>query len=108
LRGLLREEASIGLTFIEAMTPSPVGDLPVEEWKSFSGDSSSVFWGGIPGSYFTPSVSDEEFERHVRHVLSIMRREPRYVLGIADQAPPDTLESRVRRVRDLVDRYGRY
>jgi Uroporphyrinogen decarboxylase (URO-D) len=108
LRGLLREEASVGLSFIEGMTPSPVGDLPVDEWKAFAGSSSTVFWGGIPGSYFSSVVSDDEFERHVRHVLSVMRREPRYVLGIADQAPPDTLESRVRRVRDLVDAYGRY
>jgi hypothetical protein len=108
LRGLLREEASLGLSFIEAMTPSPVGDLPVEEWKGFAGESSSVFWGGIPGSYFTPIVSDDEFDRHVRHVLSVMRREPRYVLGIADQAPPDTLERRLLRVRELVDECGGY
>jgi hypothetical protein len=108
LRGLLREEASVGLSFIEAMTPTPVGDVSVDDWKECAGSSSTVFWGGIPGLYLTALVSDEEFERHVRHVLSIMRREPRYVLGIADQAPPDTLESRIRRVRDLVDRFGRY
>jgi hypothetical protein len=108
LRGLLPEEASVGLSFIEAMTPSPTGDLAVEEWKEAAGESSTIFWGGIPGAFFTSLVSDEEFEEHVRHVLSVMRREPRYVLGIADQAPPDTLESRIRQVRDLVDRYGRY
>ena len=108
LRGLLREESSVGLSFIEAMTPSPVGDLSVDDWKDFAGDSTTVFWGGIPGVYFTGLVSDEEFEKHVRHVLAVMRREPRYVLGIADQAPPDTLESRVRQVRDLVERFGRY
>jgi hypothetical protein len=108
LRGLLREEASVGLSFIEAMTPSPVGDVSVDDWKECAGSSSTVFWGGIPGVYFTPLVIDEEFERHVRHVLSIMRREPRYVLGIADQAPPDTLEYRIRQVRELVEKYGRY
>jgi len=32
-----------------------------------------------------------------------MRREPRYVLGVADQVPPG-----VARVVELVERYGRY
>ena len=34
----------------------------------------------------------------MRSVLAVMRREPRYVLGVADQVPPDGLESRLRRV----------
>jgi len=53
-------------------------------------------------------VSDEEFERHIKNVLSVMRAEPRYVLGVADQVPPDGLERRVRRVRELVEQYGAY
>ena len=62
----------------------------------------------MPGAYFTGLVSDEEFERHIKRVLGVMRAEPRYVLGVADQVPPDALERRVRRVRELVDQYGRY
>lgn len=108
LRGLLREESAVGLTFIEALTPAPVGDLPVSEWKSFAGDSDTIFWGGLPGAYFSPNVSEAEFERHTIETLEVMRREPRYVLGVADQVPVDGLESRVRRVRELVEEYGRY
>jgi hypothetical protein len=37
-------------------------------------------------------------------VLDVMRSEPRDVLGVADQAPPDGLESRVRRVAPLVNK----
>jgi len=108
LRGLLKEEASVGFSVLEALTPYPVGDLKIEEFAGFAGDSKSIFWGGIPGVYFTDSVSDEEFYRHIKHVLSIMTREPRYVLGVADQVPPDGLERRVRRVAELVERYGGY
>ena len=32
----------------------------------------------------------------------------RYVLGVADQVPPSGLESRVRRVAELVEEYGSY
>jgi hypothetical protein len=108
LKGLLRQECALGLSFIEAMTPAPVGDLAIEEWPAWRGDSDTVFWGGIPGVYFTDLVDDAEFDRHVKQVLAVMRTEPRYVLGVADQVPPDGLVRRVKRVRELVDTYARY
>ncbi|MCI0495518.1 hypothetical protein L0Z72_10980 [candidate division KSB1 bacterium] len=108
LEGLLRQECRTGVTVLEALTPAPVGDLKIEEWENFAGDSKTIFWGGIPGSYFTPLVKDEEFDRHIINVLAVMRKKPRYVLGVADQVPPDALEYRVRRVRELVAEFGNY
>jgi hypothetical protein len=40
-------------------------------------------------------------------VINVMKREPRYVLGVADQVPPDGLERRIKRVGQLVEKYGR-
>jgi hypothetical protein len=110
LKGLLRQVAGAGFTFIEAMTPAPVGDLAVEKWAGWAGaaDTRTVFWGGLPGVYFTEHVSDEEFDRHTKAILEVMRSEPRYVLGVADQVPPDGLERRIRRVAELADKYGHY
>jgi hypothetical protein len=108
LRGLLRQVAGAGFTFIEAMTPAPVGDLEVERWAAWCGCGRTVLWGGLPGVYFTDRVDDAEFERHARAVLRVMTSEPRYVLGVADQVPPDGLERRIRRVAELVEEYGRY
>ncbi|MEI6788964.1 MAG: uroporphyrinogen decarboxylase family protein [bacterium] len=108
LKGLLRQECTVGLTFIEAMTPSPVGDLAVGDWADFCDNKETILWGGIPGGYFTPLVSDAEFDRHIRETLAVMRRSPQYVLGVADQVPPGALESRVRRVRELVNECGAY
>lgn len=108
MAGLLHQEASVGFSVLEALTPFPVGDLKWEELADFTGDSKSILWGGIPGVYFTANVSDQEFERHVKHVLGIMTKEPRYVLGVADQVPPDGLEKRVKRVAELVDQFGKY
>jgi hypothetical protein len=107
LRGLLRQEAAVGFTVLEALTPAPVGDLAMVDMRPLAGPG-PILWGGIPGVYFTALVGDAEFERHVIEVLSIMRREPRYVLGVADQVPPDGLESRVRRVAELAEEFGRY
>jgi uroporphyrinogen-III decarboxylase len=108
LRGLLAQEASTGVRVIEAMTPFPVGDLAIESWAGVANSPGTILWGGVPGSYFTPHVSEEEFERHVRKVLDVMKSVPRFVLGVADQVPPDALESRVRTVGELVDLHGRY
>lgn len=108
LRGLLKEVCSVNLSFIEACTPAPVGDLPLEEWESYLGDSDTIFWGGIPGSYFTASVTDEECIEFVKNILSVMRKKPGYVLGVADQVPPDGLEYRVAMIKDLVEEYGGY
>lgn len=108
LSGLLRQESSVGLTFIEAMTPRPVGDVAVKDWAGYRNGSRTIYWGGIPGSYFTPAVDDDEFDRHVKEVLAVMREDRRMVLGVADQVPPDGLESRVRRVQDLVEKHGVY
>ena len=108
LSGLLKQEASVGFSVLEALTPHPVGDLKWEELSDYVGDSKSILWGGIPGSYFTANVSEEEFERHVISIIELMVKEPRYVLGVADQVPPDGLEERVRRVGELVEKYGMY
>ena len=109
LRALLKEEMSVGLTFIEACTPAPVGDVSMAELNEYLDGNSTILWGGIPGVYFTEKVPLEEFDRFiVEEVLLAMKSEPRYVLGVADQVPPDGLESRVARVRELVDTHGKY
>ncbi len=108
LRALLSEECSTGIDVLEALTPRPVGDLDISEFSKFAAENKTILWGGIPGSYFTPLVSDEEFENHIRKVLEVMKSEPRFVLGIADQAPPDTLDYRLKAVAPLVEKYGKF
>jgi hypothetical protein len=108
LKGLLKQQSQTGISVIEAMTPAPVGDLPVDQWGNYANGSNSILWGGIPGVYFTDLISDEEFDRHTIEVINVMKQKPRYVLGVADQVPPDGLERRVIRVSELVDEYGKY
>jgi hypothetical protein len=107
LKGLVREISEAGFDFLEAMTPHPVGDLPVEEWKNWV-DERVVMWGGIPGLYFTDLVNDAEFDAFVIRLLRTMTSAPRYVLGVADQVPPRSRWERIARVRELVDMYGGY
>lgn len=107
LKGLMREVSSVGFDVIEAVTPAPVGDLNFQGMRQLSGPE-AILWGGIPGVYFTDLVDDNEFDRLIIDVLSIMRQDPHYVLGVADQVPPAGLRYRVERVAELVDKYGVY
>ena len=107
LRGLIREVSATGFHVLEALTPAPVGDIPIEEIGGWlAGDA--IVWGGLPGVYFTDLVSDAEFDAFVLRVLAVMRREPRYVLGVADQVPPGSRMGRIARVAKLVEQYGSY
>ena len=107
LRGLLRAVAETGFDVIEAATPHPVGDLTLPEMRALAG-TGPILWGGIPGVYFTPLVSDAEFGRHVREAIAAMVADGRMVLGVADQVPPDGTLERVARVSELVQAYGHY
>ncbi len=107
LKGLIREASETGFNVLEAVTPAPVGDIPIEELHEWV-DRDTIIWGGIPGVYFTDLISDEEFDRFVIRVLEVMRSEPRYVLGVADQVPPLARFERIARVRPLVEKHGRY
>jgi hypothetical protein len=107
LRGLLAQVGAAGFDVIEAVTPTPVGDLPMSALRALAGPG-PVLWGGLPGVYFTPLVSDAEFERFVRETLAVMVADERMVLGVGDQVPPDGLRARVARVVELVEHYGAY
>ena len=105
LRGLIREVSETGFDVLEALTPAPVGDIPIEELHNWTGKD-TVIWGGLPGIYFSKLVSDEEFDRFVIMVLGVMRKIPRFVLGVADQVPPGADWDRINRVSQLVEQYG--
>lgn len=107
MKGLIKEVSSTGFAVMEALTPSPVGDLSIEDLHNWVPDS-TIIWGGIPGVYFTDLVSDKDFDEFVIGVINIMKKEPRYVLGVADQVPPGSRFERIARVNELVMKYGEY
>lgn len=107
MKGLIRELSDVGFDVLEAITPAPVGDIEIEnlhEWVN----NDTIIWGGIPGGYFTDKVSDQEFDEFVIHAIEIMTREPRYVLGVGDQVVPGSSFERIKRVGELVQKYGKY
>ena len=107
LKGLLKHVAETGFDVIEAATPFPSGDMTMEEIAAEI-TRETIVWGGLPGIIFTPSFGQEGFAAHVKSVLQVMTRKPSYVLGVADQVPPDGILERVGSIAALCDQFGRY
>lgn len=107
LKGLLKLVAETGFDVIEAVTPIPSGDMSMDE-VSTEITTDTLIWGGLPGIIFTPCFHEDAFVQHVQYVLSIMKQRPKFVLGVADQVPPDAIMDRVSQVAAICDEYGRY
>lgn len=101
VRGLLPLLAAAGIDAIEAVTPQPAGDMPVQEMRPAAGSDSVILWGGVPGAMFAPPYTWADMDAHVRRVLDAWRGQ-RFILGVADQVPPDGDIDFVRRIADLV------
>lgn len=101
LKPCLSKLHAAGFDIAEAVTPAPLGDLELEELRGAAGED-IIIWGGLPGGLFSPNVSDEEFEAYVQRILDL--KDPKLVLGVADQVPPDAVEGRVREVSRLIGR----
>ena len=86
--GLLPKLAAVGFDAIEALTPSPGGDLAVENIRAVAKDQQVILWGGVPGILFAPPYRWEDVRAHVRRVLEAWGDTP-FILGVADQVPPD-------------------
>lgn len=102
LRGCFPLLEKCGFDVAEAVTPAPLGDIEVKELRAIAGDK-IVIWGGIPGALFSEAYSKEVFVDHVIKVLKTFKEDKRFVLGVADQVPPDGNISRIKKVRELVE-----
>ena len=107
MKGLIKETSETGFTVLEALTPSPVGDIAFEEIQTWI-NKETIIWGGIPGIYFTDLIDDAQFDEFVIGILKVMKTDHRYVLGVADQVPPLARWERIQRVSQLVEKYGKY
>lgn len=101
VRGLLPELAASGFDAIEALTPKPAGDLFVDEMRDVAAKDGVVLWGGVPGVMFAPPYTWSEMEKHIEHVLECWKDQP-FVLGVADQVPPDGDIEMVRKISGMI------
>jgi hypothetical protein len=101
VRGLLPKLAQVGFDAVEALTPKPMGDVGLQEMRAVAASGSLVLWGGVPGAMFAPPFVWPDMQTHVEKLLECWRDQP-FIVGVADQVPPNGDIGLVRQVAKLL------
>lgn len=105
-RNILKPLAATGVDCAQSLTPAPVGDVPVSQMRAVAGPN-LILWGGVPAAFFSPLYPEQALVDIVKECLAHYRQDGKFMLCVCDQVPPDGIIERVKRVSDLVERYGR-
>ena len=105
VRPLLPLINETGLNCTESITPLPQGDVTLEHAREAL-DDSILIHGGIGSALVTHGFTDAEFDAAVISATKLAVRTGRIALGLADNAPPDAIISRVARVNETAEEYG--
>jgi len=106
-RGVLEKIAATGIDCVDALTPLPVGDIALDQIRALAGPDLLIL-GGIPGAMFAPPFTAHDMERHVREIIRLHKDSGKFMLGVADQVPPDGDIRLVELVAELAESCGRY
>jgi hypothetical protein len=107
LRGLAEKLPTVGVDCLDAVTPKPVGDVALDELRPLVGPEVLIL-GGLPGAMFAPPFTARDMEAHVREIIRLHKDSGRFMLGVADQVPPNGDLDLVRLVTRMVEEEGRY
>lgn len=107
LRGVLPLLADTGVDCAQSVTPAPVGDVALERLRELAGPK-IILWGGLPGVYFSRQYPEGLLYEMAKRVIEYHLKGHKFILGVADQVPPDGEISRVRAVKELVEEKGKY
>jgi hypothetical protein len=106
LRGLLPLLAQTGVDCAQSLTPAPAGDVDVKDFRRLAGDS-IVLWGGLPGVLFSEKYPVEMLKRILEDIIETYMNDYKFIIGVADQVPPDGEIDRVKMVSEIVKSKGR-
>jgi hypothetical protein len=102
MKGIMPLLVATGLDFIESITPKPTGDVAVEDLRELAGPDIILF-GGIPGAMFAPPFGRKDVRRQVELIVEHHWASGKFILGSADQVPPNGDIGLVTYVGELVE-----
>ncbi|MFB3883007.1 MAG: hypothetical protein ACE149_17205 [Armatimonadota bacterium] len=99
--GLTRVYRESGMDIADSVCPAPMTRLSLEQ--AIGELHGITIWGGIPSVALLPELMPEaEFERLLDETLGLVKGRDRFILGIADTAPPEASWGRIVRITDRV------
>jgi uroporphyrinogen-III decarboxylase len=102
LKGIVPLMAATGLDAAESVTPMPCGDVAVEDLRELAGPDLILF-GGMPGAIFAPPFTADDIKRQVESIVEHHWQYGKFVLGAADQIPPNSNLDLVRLTGELCE-----
>lgn len=108
LKGLLSLIAKSGVDCAQSLTPWPAGDLKVEDFRKEAKNDKLILWGGVPGIFFSVKYSEKTLKEITEKTVKIAREDGKFIIGVADQVPPDGVIERVKLITKIVEEKGVY
>ncbi len=106
MRGVLEYIKETEVDCAQSLTPSPAGDIEVEKLREVAGPG-IVLWGGLPGIFFSKKYSIENLTDMLYRIINTYNSDYMFIIGVADQVPPDGDIKRVRIVTDIIEKTER-
>jgi hypothetical protein len=107
LRGTLEKLGPAGVDCVDSVVPKPVGDVEIADLRELAGEE-VILIGGLPGAMFAPPFTARDIERQVLEIIRHHKDTNKFILGVADQVPPNGDLALVKRVSELIEEHGRY
>ncbi len=96
-----------GFDMLECFATAPMAKVTLKEARELLG-TSVIIWGGVPSVLLEEYFPEEEFEASMVDVFRSVAPGDAFILGISDNAMPDSMISRIERISDLVEEHGHY
>ena len=105
MRRLIPLFLETGIDVAEAWSPAPMTSVTTAELRKAWGDKVTI-WGGLPTVIFEPMYSDEKFNAYVINLFKEIAPGYNFIVGMGDNFPIDGDIERIRRVSELINKYG--
>ncbi len=107
MSGVLSMMEETGVDCAQSVTPLPVGDISIKELRKVAGPN-IILWGGLPGVYFSRLYPEKNLRQMALEVIEHHLEGYKFIMGVADQVPPDGDINRVKLVTEIVEKHARY
>jgi len=96
-----------GWDMVECFVTAPMVPVTLAQARQAWGDR-MIIWGGVPSVLLSPDVPEEQFQNYMVSLFHAIAPGSAFILGIADNATPDSMIERVAWISDFVEKWGWY
>jgi len=96
-----------GWEMVECFVTAPMVPMTLGKARQAWGNRITI-WGGIPSVLLSAGTPEDVFRAYVQDVFRTIAPGDAFILGIADNAMPDSLIERIAWISDFVEEYGAY